>query len=94
MMQNKKNTIKPMVLPPLLSKNCKNFELLSDLKNNRITPQDDNTKQKSWKYCWAHGACSNVGLYYKYKADGREDTATFNDRKGGSELRLKKAKKE
>ena len=69
-------------------------KLVTDLKNNRLTPQDDNTKQKNWKYCWKYGACSHVGRDCKYKADGHEDTATFNDRKGGSELRLKKSNKE
>ena len=35
-----------------------------------------------------------MGRDCKYKADGHEDTTTFEDRKGGSELRLKKANKE
>ena len=49
--------------------------------------------KKNWKYCWTHGACSHVGQDCKYKADGHEDTATFNDLNGGSKLRLNKANK-
>ena len=51
-------------------------------------------KHEIWKYCWTHGARSDAEKNTNYKADGYKDEATFTNRKGGSELRLKKDDKE
>ena len=51
-----------------------------------------NTAQgtKSWKYCWTYGTCTHTGKYFKVKADRYNNNETFQDRMGGSEMRLKK----
>ena len=45
------------------------------------------TKKRKWnqmKYCWTHGACNHMSPECRSKADGHKDSATFQDRKGGS----------
>jgi hypothetical protein len=36
------------------------------------------------KYCWSHGRCNHVGSECKSKAPGHKDTATMEDKMGGS----------
>ena len=44
-------------------------------------------KKRKWnqmKYCWTHGACNHMSPDCRSKADGHQDSSTFQDRKGGS----------
>ena len=57
-----------------------------------ITNEDTNRprrrKRNQQKYCWTHGACNHWGRDCRTKAEGHDDTATFQDRKGGSNKNL------
>ena len=66
-------------------------KLVTDLKLNKLTSRDNN-KQKSWN------TDGHMGMFIcrgncNYKADGHIDKANYTNRKGGSELRLKKVDK-
>ena len=57
--------------------------------NTGRTPKktpDDATFQrfKKDKYCWTHGACGHVSSDCQGRAPGHQDTATFNNKQGGS----------
>lgn len=58
------------------------------MKKNQFTTKGT----KPWKYCWTHGTCTNTGTYCKVKAGGHNNNVTFQDRMGGFEMHLKKAK--
>ena len=57
-----------------------------------ITNEDNNRprrrKRNQQKYCWTHGACNHWGCDCRTKAKGHDNTATFQDRKGGSNKNL------
>ena len=36
------------------------------------------------KYCWTHGLCNHLGIECRSKAEGHKDTATLENRMGGS----------
>ncbi len=48
---------------------------------NKQRPQQ---KSNQMKYCWTHGACNHWGRDCCTKADGHNDSATFQNRQGGS----------
>ena len=52
-----------------------------------INETKSKTKKRKWnqmKYCWIHGACNHWSPECRSKADGHQDSVTFQDRKGGS----------
>ena len=36
------------------------------------------------KYCWNHGGCNHTSTECRAKANGHQDSATFENRQGGS----------
>ena len=47
-----------------------------------------NQKWNQMKYCWTHGACNHWDKDCCTKTEGYDDSATFQDRKGGSNKNL------
>ena len=45
-------------------------------------------KRNQMKYCWTHGACNHWGNDCRTPAEGHDSSATFQDRKGGSNKNL------
>ena len=51
----------------------------------RKTPDNASLRRNNTsKYCWTHGACGHTSNQCKAKAPGHQETATFEDRQGGS----------
>ena len=51
----------------------------------RKTPDNSTFRRNNTsKYCWTHGACGHTSTQCNAKAAGHQETATFEDRKGGS----------
>ena len=58
-------------------------------RDRRRQPQktpDDATfnRYNTSKYCWTHGACNHDSNQCRAKAQGHQDSATLDNRKGGS----------
>ena len=62
------------------------MQQLAMVQQTDSTPSSLKNKPK-WnqqKYCWTHGACNHNSPECRTKADGHQDSATFQQRKGGS----------
>ena len=55
-----------------------------NIANISSTPGSAHTKRKKMSYCWTHGGCYHRGAQCRNKAPGHMDSATFNNRLGGS----------
>ena len=56
-----------------------------------INVEKSQTKKRKWnqmKYCWTHGACNHWSPECRAKAEGHQDSANFQDRKGESTKNL------
>ena len=54
-------------------------------------PKNTNKNKCKWnqmKYCWTHGACNHWSPNCRTKAGGHQDSAIFQERKGGSTKNL------
>ena len=61
------------------------MQQLAMAQQNDSTPSSCKNKRK-WnqqKYCWTHGACNHNSQECRTKADGHQDSATFQNCKGG-----------
>ena len=55
-------------------------------RQNRKTPDDKTTPQRAdvSHYCWTHGAWNHSSNKCRFKAQGHQDEATFENKMGGS----------
>ena len=54
-------------------------------RQRRKTPDDATFhRNRTDKYCWTHGACGHVSTKCKIKAPGHQDSATRENKMGGS----------
>ena len=52
---------------------------------NRKTPDNARfPRPQTDKYCWTHGACNHTSAECQRQATGHQNTATFDNRMGGS----------
>ena len=51
----------------------------------RKTPDNPHFSRRTTdKYCWTHGACAHDSAHCTAKANGHQDSATFENKLGGS----------
>ena len=55
---------------------------------NPVNAQIRKHKWNQMKYCWPHGACNHWSPDCRTKAEGHQDSTTFQDRKEGSPKNL------
>ena len=60
-----------------------------DIKKLQHAPgsRKQNKTRRTDKYCWSHGACAHESASCLSKKPGHQDTATFNNKMGGSTTR-------
>ena len=56
--------------------------------DNPSTQQKEKRKWNQMKFCWTHGACNHWSPECRTKAEGHQNSATFQNCKGGSTKNL------
>ena len=74
-----------MTTAPQNNNNNNNTGQRNNRRQTRKTPDNVSfNRNVTNKYCWTHGACGHTSAQCRLKASGHQDTATLENRLGGS----------